>query len=120
MRRELSNTRTLVAGYVQTRGQIAENPCTFCAQGKGIWKQCVVGFDAREDKPMTEACANCRFSQRSLCSLRFSPITPQSQSPRIIELEDGDYKPERTPSPKVDVKELRTPTLHDGKVIPPR
>jgi len=74
MRRELSNTRTLVAGYVQTRGQIAENPCTFCAQAKGVWQHCVVGSDAREDKPMTEACANCRFSQRSLCSLRENPF----------------------------------------------
>jgi hypothetical protein len=73
MRRELSNTRTLVAGYVQTRGQIAETPCTFCAQGKGVWRQCVVGSDAQEEKPMTQACANCRFSQRSLGSLREHP-----------------------------------------------
>ncbi|KAL3467767.1 hypothetical protein BJX64DRAFT_247428 [Aspergillus heterothallicus] len=35
-----------------------------------------------------------------------------------MELEDGDYKLEKTPSPKVKTEELRTPTRHDGKVIP--
>jgi hypothetical protein len=70
IRRELSNTRTLIAGYVQTRGQLAEAPCTFCTQGKGIWQACVIGSDTQDERPMTRACANCRFSRRSACNLR--------------------------------------------------
>ncbi|KAL4787176.1 hypothetical protein BJX76DRAFT_354364 [Aspergillus varians] len=32
-RRDLGDTRALIAGFVQTRGQLAETPCASCTQG---------------------------------------------------------------------------------------
>ncbi|CEL08827.1 hypothetical protein ASPCAL11972 [Aspergillus calidoustus] len=118
IRRELANTRTLIAGYVQTRGQLAETPCTFCTQGKGIWQECVIGSDTQDERPMTKACANCRFSGRSACNLRSGSSSSQSPAPRIVELEDGDDTSLGTKRTKFKAEGSRTPSRHDGKVIP--
>jgi hypothetical protein len=88
IRRELANTRTLIAGYVQTRGRLAETPCTFCTQGKGIWQECVIGSDTQDERPMTKACANCRFSGRSACNLR--EYCPLLLSGVIADRDNGD------------------------------
>ncbi|KAL3444934.1 hypothetical protein BJX65DRAFT_310306 [Aspergillus insuetus] len=118
IRRELANTGTLIAGYVQTRGQLAETPCTFCTQGKGIWQACIIGSDTQDGKPMTKACANCRFSRRSTCNLRSGSSSSQSPTPRIVELEDGDDTSLGTKRTIFEAKGPKTPSRHDGKVIP--
>lgn len=69
-RRHLGGTRSLIAGLVQTRGELAETPCSWCSRGKGVWQTCVIGSDVQDGKPMSEACANCRFSCRADCTSR--------------------------------------------------
>lgn len=69
-RRHLGDTGSLIAGLVQTRGEVAETPCSWCSRGKGVWQTCVIGSDVQDGKPMSEACANCRFSRRVGCTFR--------------------------------------------------
>lgn len=69
-RRNLKDAGSLIAGFVQTRGELAETPCNWCSQGKGVWERCVIGSDVQDGKPMSEACANCRFSRRVGCTFR--------------------------------------------------
>ncbi|OJI99337.1 hypothetical protein ASPVEDRAFT_80948 [Aspergillus versicolor CBS 583.65] len=71
-RRNLKDAGSLIAGFVQTRGELAETPCNWCSQGKGVWERCVIGSDVQDGKPMSEACANCRFSRRPDCTFRTS------------------------------------------------
>ncbi|KAL3474008.1 hypothetical protein BJX99DRAFT_188080 [Aspergillus californicus] len=69
-RKDLVHTISITAAFVYTRGELARNPCTSCSEGNGIWKACVIGSYHQNGKPMSMACANCRFAQRYGCSLR--------------------------------------------------
>ncbi|KAI9375645.1 hypothetical protein BJX61DRAFT_539657 [Aspergillus egyptiacus] len=64
-RRDLKDNISLIAGFAQTRGQIAELPCDHCLAGKGPWKACVLRSEGQED---SKACANCNFRRCSLCN----------------------------------------------------
>ncbi|KAL4903218.1 hypothetical protein BDW74DRAFT_180085 [Aspergillus multicolor] len=67
-RRDLAYIKSLVSAFAQTRGDIAEAPCTACQQGKGPWTMCVARSDM-VDGVSARSCANCRFSARPGCSL---------------------------------------------------
>ncbi|KAL3474009.1 hypothetical protein BJX99DRAFT_260853 [Aspergillus californicus] len=67
IRRALIENRHLIAAFVQTRGKLAQVSCHDCLNGRGVWQSCVVGSDTRYTKH--NACANCRFDNRSGCSI---------------------------------------------------
>lgn len=70
IRKPLDGVLAIQAGFIQTRGDIAEMPCTSCSKGDGVWKTCVVGNKIRHSKPSNEVCANCLFSRSWTCSQR--------------------------------------------------
>lgn len=70
IRKPLDGVLAVQAGFIQTRGEIAETPCTSCSKGKGIWKSCVVGDRIGQPKPSSEVCGNCLFSKSWTCSQR--------------------------------------------------
>lgn len=72
IRKPLDGVLAVQAGFIQTRGEIAETPCTSCSKGKGIWKSCVVGDRIGQPKPSSEVCGNCLFSKSWTCSQRMS------------------------------------------------
>ncbi|KAL2851630.1 hypothetical protein BJY01DRAFT_244963 [Aspergillus pseudoustus] len=56
----------LRAAFIQTRGAPAEISCNWCANGRGIWKSCIVDDNpskGSESVPSYGVCANCRFSR---------------------------------------------------------
>ncbi|OJI99254.1 hypothetical protein ASPVEDRAFT_26078 [Aspergillus versicolor CBS 583.65] len=68
IRKPLDGVLAIQAGFIQTRGEIAQAACTSCSKGKGVWKTCVVGNKIGRSKPSNEVCANCLFSKSWACS----------------------------------------------------
>ncbi len=73
IRKPLDGAFAVQAGFVQTRGETAQTPCTRCAKGKGVWKSCVVGDKIGQPRPSSEVCANCLFAKSWTCSQRMCP-----------------------------------------------
>lgn len=64
-----SARQAMISVLVQVTGVLADEACTCCANGGGIWATCVVPPPGHGHKTAW-ACANCtRFSNRSTCSL---------------------------------------------------
>ncbi|KNG89546.1 hypothetical protein ANOM_001939 [Aspergillus nomiae NRRL 13137] len=68
--RELTNNLSRLAAFVQTRGTVTSEPCTFCREHLGVWKACIIGSDTTADTKIHGSCANCRFSRRYTCAHR--------------------------------------------------
>ncbi|KAL4883416.1 hypothetical protein BJY04DRAFT_216240 [Aspergillus karnatakaensis] len=91
-----SNMGAFHAAFVQTRGKLAEIPCTRCAEGKGQWKLCVVG--EKNDTPGDEVCANCRGINNWQCSHRSScSDTPPADNIPPHTTSESPHTPVRTP-----------------------
>ncbi|KAE8355242.1 hypothetical protein BDV28DRAFT_129385 [Aspergillus coremiiformis] len=64
MTREFTNNLSRLAAFVQTRGDEAPWPCSFCRDGLGVWQSCIIGSDTGHSSKIHGSCANCRFSRR--------------------------------------------------------
>ncbi|BCS19909.1 DUF3716 domain-containing protein [Aspergillus puulaauensis] len=113
IRKPLDGVLAVQAGFIQTRGEIAETPCTSCSKGKGIWKSCVVGERIGQPKPSSEVCGNCLFSKNWTCSQRLSAGTRISDASSADCSGSSTLKDQRgrTMSRNTTEKRAQTPLL---------